>query len=235
VVRTQQIATADLSRFHVIILPDAGPGEGYAGVLGANGARRLKDWVSTGGTLIAIRSAISFLADPRMGVLAVSQENRYRAAEPPKKSEADARVPGKLFTSQSDYDKAIQADTELPDDVAGVLAKATIDGEHWMGAGAGNSVYALVDGRAIFTPIKLDKGVNAAVFASPNELVSSGYMWEDNRKQLALKPLVIVQPEGRGNIIAFTADPNFRAFTDGMNVLFLNAVLRGPARSRTAP
>ncbi|MBI4904227.1 MAG: peptidase M14 [Acidobacteria bacterium] len=236
VVRTQQLASADLARFHVIILPDSGFGEGYAALLGPNGARKLKDWVSAGGTLIAIRGAVSFLADPKVALLAVSQENRFKAGDPPKKKDdAETRVPGKLITSQAEYDKAIQADSELPDDVAGVLAKATIDPEHWMGAGVGASVYAMVDGRAIFTPIKLDKGVNAAVFAKPDEVVASGYMWEDNRKQIALKPLVIVQREGRGNIIAFTSDPNFRAFTDGLNVLFLNAVLRGPARSRVAP
>jgi hypothetical protein len=30
------------------------------------------------------------------------------------------------------------------------------------------------------------------------------------------------EPRGRGNVIGFTADPNFRAFMDGLNVLFLN-------------
>jgi hypothetical protein len=220
----------------VIILPDAGPGEGYAAAMGTNGVRRLKDWVSAGGTLVAIRGAVSFLADPKTGLLDVALENRYQAGEAAKKKDGtEPRVAGRLFNSPSDYDKAIQADSELPDAVAGVLVKATIDQEHWMGAGAGEPVYAMVDGRAIFTPIKLDKGVNAAVFAAGEELVASGYMWEENRKQLGLKPLIIVQREGRGNIIAFTADPNFRAFLDGMNVLFLNAVLRGPAHARPAP
>jgi hypothetical protein len=64
--------------------------------------------------------------------------------------------------------------------------------------------------------------------------IASGYLWEENRKQLAYKPLVIVQEHGRGLVVGFTADPNFRAFTDGMNVLFLNAVFRGPARARPA-
>ncbi|MBL8233115.1 MAG: hypothetical protein JNL98_31745, partial [Bryobacterales bacterium] len=76
---------------------------------------------------------------------------------------------------------------------------------------------------------------NTAFFVGPEEVVASGYMWEENRKQLAYKPLVMVQREGRGQVIAFTADPNFRAFMDGMNILFLNAVLRGPARARPAP
>jgi hypothetical protein len=235
-VRTRQLAAADLSRFHVIILPDSGfGGDSYRGVFGDNGARRLKEWVSAGGTLVAIGGSLSFLSDPKVGLLAVSQENRVKPGDSSKKKEPEARVPGQLFTKQEDYDKAIQADVELPDPVAGVLARAKLDPEHWMSAGMGETVTAMVDGRAIFTPIKLDAGFNAAVFVGPEQLVDSGYMWEENRKQLAYKPLVIVQREGRGQVIAFTADPNFRAFMDGMNVLFLNAVLRGPARARPAP
>lgn len=42
---------------------------------------------------------------------------------------------------------------------------------------------------------------------------------------------MIVQREGRGHIIAFTTDPNYRAYIDGMNILFLNAVFGGPAHS----
>ncbi|MCC6362850.1 MAG: peptidase M14 [Bryobacterales bacterium] len=238
-VRTAQLATGDLGRFQAIILPD-GSREGYATTLGAEGARRLKEWVAGGGTLIAAGGgAVSYLAAPKTALLAVRQEDRVKPgrkdAEEENKEDDDSEeteVPGKVFTKQEDFDKAIQADKELPDPVAGVLARAKVDKEHWMSAGAGGTVIAMVDGRAIFTPIKLDKGVNAAYFAGPDEVVASGYMWEDNRKQIAYKPLVIVQREGRGQIIAFTADPNFRAFLDGMNVLFLNAVLRGPAHTR---
>ena len=42
----------------------------------------------------------------------------------------------------------------------------------------------------------------------------------------------MMQTEGRGVAIAFTADPSFRAALDGMNVFFLNAVFRGPAHAR---
>ena len=90
----------------------------------------------------------------------------------------------------------------------------------------------MVSGRNIFSPIALDKGVNAAVFLGPDELLAGGHLWEENRKQLAYKPLVIVQEHDRGLVIGFTADPNVRASVDGMNILFLNAVFRGPARAR---
>ena len=83
-------------------------------------------------------------------------------------------------------------------------------------------------GRAIYTPIKMDKGYNAATFAGPDQVLASGYIWDEYRKQLAFKPFVVVQKDGRGNLIGFTGDPNFRAYLDGLNLLFLNAVFRGP-------
>ena len=89
-----------------------------------------------------------------------------------------------------------------------------------------------MQGRTVYTPLKLDKGINAAYFLGADKLLVSGYMWEENRKQLAYKPLVMIERQGQGNVIGFTFDPNFRAYLDGMNVLFLNAVFRGPAHSR---
>ena len=120
----------------------------------------------------------------------------------------------------------------MPDDVAGVLCKAKVDTESWIGAGSQDFVNALVNGRAIYSPIKIDRGINAAVFSGPNDILQSGYMWEENRKQLAYKPLVIVAREGRGLVVGFTVDPNYRGYIDSMNLLFLNAVLRGPGAAR---
>jgi len=241
VVRTQQLASAGLNRFDVVVLPD-GSGETYLSVIGDAGQKRLKDWVAAGGTLIGIEGAVSFLANPKVGLLAISQENKAKPGEAEKKPEKpeekktdSLRAPGKLLASDDDYQKAIQPEAPLPDSVQGVIVKAKLDSDHWLAAGGVETLNAMVTGPAIYTPIKLDKGVNVAVFAGPDELLQSGYMWEENRKQLAFKPLVVAQTEGRGVVIGFTADPNFRAYSDGMNVLFLNAVFRGPAHARPAP
>lgn len=104
-------------------------------------------------------------------------------------------------------------------------------GKTWE-AGVPDTVHVMASGRAIFAPIQLDKGVNAAYFAGPDQLLPSGYMWKQNRKQLAYKPFVVVQRQGRGNVIGFTEDPNFRGYMDGLNLLFLNAVFRGAAHAR---
>ncbi len=231
-IRTRSFGAADLAKFHVLLVPDGGA---YAAELGAAGLARLKEWVSGGGTVVALgASATAFLADSRTGLLALPQEN---LAKPPgvpeaKPTPADARVPGKLLTKQEEYDRAIQADTEAPDDVAGVILRATVDPEQWISAGLPATVYAVVSGRAIYSPIKLDKGINAAVFAAPDQVLASGYLWEENRKQLAYKPLVVAARSGRGVVVGFTADPNYRAYVDGMNLFLLNAVFRGPAHTR---
>jgi hypothetical protein len=227
IIRTSRLGFADLSKFQVLILPEGA----YGGVLGG-AAPRIKAWVQSGGTIIGLGSAISFLTDSRTGLLSLQQETLARGEAQKKDAPApDGRVPGKLFTKEEDLAKAILPDTDSPDDVAGVLVRAKVDQEHWMGAGVPETVHVMVSGRAIYSPVKIDRGVNAAVFRGPDELLASGYLWEENRKQLAFKPFVVVERQGRGNVIAFTADPNYRGFMDGLNVLFLNAVFRGPAHT----
>ena len=115
-----------------------------------------------------------------------------------------------------------------------VKGHAEADRDHWLTAGVGESLYVLVQGRAIYSPVTLEHGVNAVRFAGPDEVLASGYLWEENRKQLAYKPFVVLEAHGRGMVVAFTADPNFRAYMDGLNILFLNAVFRGPAHASPA-
>jgi hypothetical protein len=233
VIRCSQLGSADLKRFQVLILPDQGTGRNYAQTLGSAGVERLKAWVTAGGTLIGIGEAVGFLADSKVALLAIAEENALREKEPEKKKEeAEARVPGKVLNNLADFAAAIRPDREPPDSVPGVLLNARVLSDHWMTAGVGETVRVMFRGRAIYTPVKMDKGVNAVVFDVPNKVLASGYMWAENRRQVANKPAVVVQAEGRGVVVGFTADPNYRAFMDGMNVLFLNAVFRGPGHAR---
>lgn len=249
VIRASTLMMADLSRFHVLILPDGN----YAAGLSPMAADRIKQWVRNGGVLVGIGNALAYLSTPAVGLLSLQQEGLAReaasasgarpaegakpagaaalAAAGPGAGPANAPAapaPGKLLAKEEDYEKAIQPDTQLPDAVAGVLVKAKVDPETWVTAGLPETINVLVDGRSIFAPLKRDKGVNAVVYEAPDKLLLSGYLWEENRKQLAYKPFLVVSNEGRGAVVGFTADPNFRAFMDGLNVAFLNAVFRFP-------
>jgi len=239
-IRTARIARADLSNFEVLILPEA-YGAGYGPVLGEAGTENLRDWVSKGGVLIALGSANRYLADANIDLLSIRRENAVVEEDGDDggggsgggdEEELEATVAGENLSSLSDYEKSITPETALPDSLAGVLIRAEVNSEHWLAAGVAPSLNILARDTGIYTPIRLDSGVNVARFVSPDNLLASGYIWEENRKQLAFKPFAVVQPSGRGFVIAFTQDPTIRAYLDGLNVILANAIFRGAAHAR---
>ena len=105
-----------------------------------------------------------------------------------------------------------------------------LDTNHWLTAGTDGEIGALVEGSRVFRPITLDRGTNVGRYAELDNLVLSGIVWEESKPQLASKAFLIHQPMGRGQIIAFAEDPNYRAYTEATQLLFINAVLLGPGR-----
>ena len=242
-IRASQLKTADISRYQVLIMPASGWGPGYSDVLGTKGSAKLKDWVAKGGVLIGTGNANRYLADPEIDLLSIRREQAVIEVEEENvKSNGgdngkddtvkEATVKGRYLTSDDDYKASITPEKDNPDSVAGVLVKANVDPDHWLGAGVAPTLNVLVRGSDIYTPVKMDKGVNVAVFSNADDLLASGYMWEQNRKQMAYKPFVVAQRNGRGYVIGFTQDPNVRAYLDGLNVIFMNAILRGSAHAR---
>ena len=214
----------------MLILPSGG---NYAGVLGEGGIERVKDWVAAGGTIVALGDAVNFLGNSKVDLLELLQENALRDGDEKKaadKAEKGPRAcPGTAIASEADFDKVTRAATELPDSVPGAIARVRVRPDYWLTAGMGDTVYTMVEGRAIYAPVKADKGINAAYYDAADKLVVSGHLWAENKKQMAFKPLVVSGTSGRGVVVGFTQDPNFRAIGDGLNLLFLNAVFRGPA------
>jgi hypothetical protein len=251
VVRTQQMGFADLSKYDVIILPEGG----YATALGGPAGQRLKTWVQSGGTLIGIGSALQYLSSQQAGLLALSQESLAREGAAPAggrpaggspatsapsggtaaggaaQAAPAGPVPGKFLAKDSDYEAAVEPERPMPDSLHGTLVRARVEKDLWINSGLPEHLHVLVSGRTIYAPLKADRGTNAVYYEAPDKVLASGYMWEEYKKQLAYKPFVVVAREGRGNVIGFTADPNYRAYLDGLNVLFLNAVFRGPAHT----
>jgi hypothetical protein len=127
---------------------------------------------------------------------------------------------------------AMRPDAENPDSVSGVLARIQVDGEHWLGTGVADSINVLVRGDRIFAPLKRDEGVTVAHYAGADELLASGQLWEENRRQLAYKPYMVAQRKGMGMVIGFAEDPSTRAYLDGLQGLLANAVLKSASYSR---
>ncbi len=242
VINTQQLRNVDLRDFNVLILPN-GSSE-YEQLLGESGAEQIGRWVQNGGILITIGEATRWLTDEEVDLLATKREfkggkpekspserqpSQETKAESEKPAQSASESPKKEEPKPFDVEEAIKPEEELPGSTPGAIMRVTLDTEHWLAFGYDGDTNVLVESRNVFTPLKLDKGRNVGLYMSEDKVVLSGFTWEDARKQIANKAYLMVQSHGRGHVVAFAEDPNYRAFCDGLNLLFLNAIFFGPA------
>ena len=226
-IRVSTMAYADLSKYDVIILPETG--RNFDKELGSYSA--LQTFVRKGGVLVSIGSAVATLSGEDAGLLSTKLE--YAADEVAEDKNADkgdeSRAKGVIFETEDEYETHIHDHRASPEDIPGVLVKAVANTDHWLSAGYTEAT-ALVTGRSIYRPLNKGDGVNVFRFAGADDLLESGYLWEENRKQLAYKPFVMAERQGSGVVIGFTQSPTTRAYLDGLNLLLANAVVLGPAR-----
>ncbi len=217
-VRASSLGRVDLSDFDVIVFPSGN----YGDVVGDGMQDDLSGWMRSGGTMITMSESTRWAA--RAGLLATNAERRGGRAEgddPPTSESADQPI---------DFLQAIAPSDEAPEQTPGAIVRGTLDTGHWLASGTDGEIGVLVEGTRIFAPITLDRGTNVGRYAGVDDLVMGGIVWEDAKPQLANKPFLFHQPMGRGQLIAFAEDPNYRAYAEATQLLFINAVLLGPGR-----
>lgn len=227
-IRTSTLGWANLKSYDVLILPNGY----YDRVLGKSGADNIKRWIKNGGVLVTIDGATKFAANPKIGLLDTKRELAFKKSESLYKASEDATVEGVLLTSRKALVESAENSKEKPDYVAGVLANVEVDQEHWLTVGVKSNVVGPAFGNDIYKPIELASGKNLAWFASEDNVLASGYLWAENKKQLAYKPFLMHQPMGNGMVISFTQDPTTRAYFDGLNIMFLNSIFRAASHAR---
>lgn len=231
-IRVGTLSRADLSRYDVLIIPETS--WGFERALGSDGTGAIKGFVERGGVLVGFGSATGFLTGEAAGLLSTSAEKAYsEEAEEAAKKDGDEGGPvaGTLIDSEAAYEAATADHDAHPEDVPGVLANVIADTDHWLSSGYETAV-ALYTGSGIYQPLNAAAGANVFRFAAADDLVASGYLWEENRAQLAYKPFVMAEPHGAGLVIGFTQSPVTRAYLNGLNLLVANAILFGPAHTR---
>jgi hypothetical protein len=110
----------------------------------------------------------------------------------------------------------------------GALFRIAVDPRDKVGRGLGRFAWAFWDSRYV---MRANGAPVAASFppAGTEDFFVSGYA--DGADALGGTPAVVDERVGRGRTVAFSFEPNFRAFTDGTQVMLRNAILgRGKAR-----
>ncbi|MEL7201611.1 MAG: peptidase, partial [Pseudomonadota bacterium] len=230
-VRVGDLSARELDGFDVLILTGERRGYGatYEDLIRTDA---IKAWVRKGGVLITTGAATRWASDPDTELLSIRREDAYSAQDPDSEETEKSTRSGTVLESDDAYASAIAPIRETPDGTGGVLVKALVDPDHWLGAGVPEAITVLVRGGDIYTPVRRDNGTNVVRFAEADALLTSGYLWQETRAQMAYKPFLVNETLGSGQIIAFTHDPTVRAYLDGLNVLFMNAVFRSSGHTR---
>jgi len=203
-VAAANIGGATLSDFDVVVIPSASAG-GLDGTLGEGGRTRLADWVRAGGTLITLDGATQWLASERTGLA------RMRLRRDSTRADSTGGAP-------------------LPGGVPGAILRALGDTLSPLLAGIRGDIPVLANGDRVYNPPKdLRAGEAVVRFAPLPRLRLAGYLWPEMPARLAESVYLWTERVGRGRVIGFAGDPNFRDHFRGLLPLFANAVLLGPS------
>jgi hypothetical protein len=230
-IRTRRLGRADLSDYDVLLVPEGSPGS----ALGERGLSTINEFVQRGGVLVIVGSSLAPFTEGDNPLLSVRREaalGREPESASDDSGEGSSLASAREITNEDDYRVAIRDEEALPDTLPGALLNTVADRDHFLSAGYDAGAVVLATGSLIYTPLDRSDGVNVMRFAAADALIASGYVWNENQRQLAFKPYLMAQPSGSGLTIGFTHDPATRAYLDGLDLLLANAVLIAPSRVR---
>lgn len=195
---TSELAGLNLKNYNVLILPD-----GYYILLGDKTiVEKLKEFVRTGGKLIAMGGAVDLLG-PEWGLK--SKEDKADD----KKDDYSAL---KKYTDRERDD--------LPNSIPGAIYKVELDNTHPLAYGYPAYYYTLKQDAKMYEFVK--EGWNVGVLKKDDYVTGfSGFKVKNKLKDGLLFGEV---ESGNGSFVFFADDPLFRMFWENGKMLFGNAV-----------
>jgi len=242
---------ADLRQYNVVILPSAwNPDKAYGDWVDG-----LKEWVSAGGTLIAIGESASFLADAERGLSEVRRREDVLGDLPAYTYAADLEwaagtqtvnpaavwdvpvetAPTSMPASTQPADEQAKALDEWRRVFApqGTIVRGRLNMDHWLTSGCPEQMPLFAAGGRVLlakhpvaTPVR---------FTDAEHLRLSGLLWPEAALRLEKSAYATVERVGNGQVILFAHEPDFRGYWYGSRRLFVNAVLLGPGCGTNPP
>lgn len=200
-IEASEISTAALESYNVIVLT-----EGYYSISEST-MEKINDWVSAGGRLVAIGSAINKLSGKD------GFEIESKSTPEPDTSEKEPPVHPPLPYAGSDR-------RSMSDDIPGTIFQTKLDTTHPLCFGLGEAYWTM---KATTSNYKwLEEGGNAIYLDdSPRYYGFAGYKALEKTKNT----LIAGQEQiGGGSVVYFVDNPMFRSFWNSGKVLFSNAL-----------
>jgi len=199
-----RLGSMDLDEFDVIVLPSGS----YGSVLGESGLKHVRDWVRSGGRVVALGSATSWLAGKEGMDL--------------KMTETPSPADSVKMTEARERRYADRSRDRAPDSNPGAVYRVQVDNTHPLGFGFGGESFVLRQGSRHPAIMTGSGNWNVGIIQEDGRVSGhTGYRAE---------PLVEgslafgVQSEGSGEWIFLPDNPLFRGFWQSGLHLFANAV-----------
>ncbi len=178
------------------------PAGNYGRALSEQQINDFKRWIRRGGTVVAVSSAVNWMRS-----LKLSNIKPLSGTPDPEDKTKKIRI----------------------DNTPGAILKVNMNNLSFLSFGARESVATFKRSSEIYQTFADDKFKNIGVYAPADEVKLSGWVWPETEKYLAGNGWLFLERSGRGKVISFVEDPNFRASYDGLNKVFFNAVILGPS------
>lgn len=187
----------DLSRYNVIILTGSGLPERLQG--------EIAEWTRRGGTLITYKGGNSFI-------------NRVKAG-------SVESIPSASFEGIDKLNYGSRSAAYSHHSIPGSVFEVKLDITHPLCYGYTRETIPVFKGNAnAYKPLQAPFS-NPAIFTQ--EPLLSGYSSKENVDRIAGSAFISVHSSGRGRVVSFYDNTNFRAIWYGTSKLFMNSIFFG--------
>jgi hypothetical protein len=194
---TENLSRTNLDIYNILIMPSGD----YDSLLNEDTMNTLKDWVRSGGKVIAIDAALRSFAGKDDFAL------KYKKTENTEKTEN--------LTAYGDRERENANNL-----ITGAIFKSKIDATHPMAFGYGDDYFTLKIGSSTYDI--LDRGYNVGYITYTN--VFSGFAGQNALKNLE-KTLVFGEERmGKGSFIYMVDNPLFRSFWENGKLFLVNSI-----------
>lgn len=194
-----RLSKTDLSRYTTLVMVD-----GSYGDIDKSTQEKLKRWLAAGNTLVAQQGAGKWLSDHELGGV------KY------KKVEADS-VPPRPYALRDTY-RGAQV-------IGGAIFATEVDLTHPVAYGLTRERLPVFRNEDAM----IERGRNPYAYpvVYTDDPLLAGYISDKKEEALRNTAAVAVTKSGKGTIIVFADNPNFRAYWYGTNKLFMNSLFYG--------
>ncbi len=207
-----QLRQIPLADFDVLILPDGA----YDDHIGDKLKTALDGWVKAGGVLVAIGDAVTWLQDKELTSI-----KRWTPPKKDDKSDAESDDPELSGTP------AQKQLAQRPIFTPGAVLATRMQPRHPLTLGLASSPDVLYEGSTVLKATGDPR--QDVLLAADDSPVAAGFAWPEAAQRLAGSLLVGSEQRGKGSVVLFVQDPDYRLFWRATMPIFLNAVLLGPS------